>query len=265
MKIALKGGAAKELRYGGELIRRAADGFLNMADMWKAAGSPPNKRPAQFMRLPTTLELTRALEESVGLSHTFQTQIGRGKGVLAHPLMAVSYAKYLSAEFHLWANRVVLDRIEESDNPELALRRTYDRVVALWRKQGRSDKWIQHRLATVSVRHKFTDTLKEHGLSEGVEYAACTNAIYKPVLGCTAKEALIQRDLPKSANLRDHLEVCDLAAVALSEASAEELIAELELFGQSECENACRATAGAIARAREDARRVIAESRRHRS
>jgi len=39
------------LRYNGELIRRGADGMVNLTDMWRAAGSLPNKEPPNWMRL----------------------------------------------------------------------------------------------------------------------------------------------------------------------------------------------------------------------
>ena len=216
------------------------------------------------MRLTTTQELVRVLEENMGIPHVLRKRQGRTGGSRAHPLAAVSYARFVSPEFHAWANQVILERIEERDDAELAVVRAHQRAAAIWRRQGRDEKWIQHRLASIPVRHRFTDTLKAHGITEGVEYAACTNAIYKPLLGGTAKEALIELDLPANANLRDHLEVKELAAVSLSEASAEDLIAEHDLRGQAECESACRASASAIAKALDHAREVIADAKRRR-
>lgn len=248
-----------ELHYNGELIRRRIDGTVNLTDMWKAAGSPPNKEPPQWERLPTTSELIRVLEENMGFSHVLQKQRGRTGGSMGHPLVAVSYARYLSPEFHVWANHVILQRIEERGNPELGLTRMRDRAIEFWRSKGKPDAWIRQRLNSINVRHQFTDALKAHGIAEGWEYAACTDAIYKPLLGDVAKDVRRKRDLPPSANLRDHLNVPELAAVALSESVAEQGIIEQSLRGASKCREACSASSKAVARAVADAKRVIAE------
>lgn len=120
---------AGELVYRDVVIHRGKDGMVNLTDMWKAQGSPANKDPSQWTRLRTTRELETVLGESMGISQTFRKRIGRGLGTWAHPLMAVSYAKYLSPEFHIWANQVILERIEERRDPELGMSRARERAI----------------------------------------------------------------------------------------------------------------------------------------
>ena len=253
---------SKELRYGGELIRRSKDGMISLTDMWKAIDSPANKDAAQWMRLRTTRDLVTVLEQNMGISHVLIKRQGRTGGTWAHPLAAVAYAKYLSPEFHAWANQVVLERIEERSDPELSMSRARDRAVAIWRGQGKSDAWIQNRINTVFVRHRFTDVLKVHGISEGWEYGYCTNGIYRKLLGGSTKEVLLERSLPASANLRDHLDARELAAIALCEASAEEAIEEHDLRGIEQCHSACLVSAEIIATAVAKAREAVADLKR---
>lgn len=44
------------------------------------------------------------------LKHVYETRAGRGGGTWAHWHIAMAYAKFLSNEFHMWANTVVRER-----------------------------------------------------------------------------------------------------------------------------------------------------------
>jgi hypothetical protein len=66
------------------------------------------------------------------------------------------------------------------------------------------------------------------------------------VLGGTAKEVKVERNLGPADNLRDNLDNVELSAVSLSESLAGEKIDIHALFGLQECERACRTSATAV-------------------
>jgi hypothetical protein len=78
----------------------------SLTDMWKAAGSPPGKRPVDWLRQSGTEELMQAfLSQSVN-SHFASDPIrtakgGTNPGTWAATDLAIAYAQFISAEFHL--------------------------------------------------------------------------------------------------------------------------------------------------------------------
>ncbi len=230
-------------------IRRDKRGMVNLTDMWRTAGSPPNKEPRQWAHLQSTRDLAEFLAQNVGKSHVLRSSPGRDGGTWACRNLAVWYAKYLSPEFHAWANQVIAERIEEDRNPELAYTRGRSRAIAGYRRQGKSDRWIQARLDGIPSRVHLTEKLQERGLSKSSEFAACTNALYVPLLGGTAKEVKLSRDLPAKSNLRDNMTAVELASVALGETLAEERIDGQDLYGARQCAGACSESGYAVANA----------------
>ena len=86
--------------------------------------------------------------------------------------------------FKRWLAKVGSERIEEIQNPELAM----DRMKELYEKKGYSKSWINMRDRGIATRHNLTDEWKERGINKGIEYAILTNEIYKSGFGVTAKE-----------------------------------------------------------------------------
>ncbi|MBB3811459.1 KilA-N domain-containing protein [Pseudochelatococcus contaminans] len=102
------------LVYNGEVINARGE-TLSLTDMWKAAGSDPAKAPAQWQRLPQSVEFIDHVSAIVGKSHNGIFQVVRGgnnPGTWAHWHVALAYAKYLSPEFHVWCNEVVRAHME---------------------------------------------------------------------------------------------------------------------------------------------------------
>jgi DNA-damage-inducible protein D len=70
----------------------------------------------------------------------------------------------LKAEpFKLWLAQVGKERIEEIENPELAL----ERVEEIYRAKGYSEEWIQTRIKSIGIRKELTDEWKGRGVHEG--------------------------------------------------------------------------------------------------
>ena len=140
--------------------------------------------------------------------------------------------------------------LEETRDPSKAV----DRAVSTWRRQGKTDSWIQTRTSGIAQRHVFTDTLKAHGV-EGQGYGKCTNAIYKPILGGTKSEIVKKKNLPVKVNLRDSLTGVELAGVMLAEAIATDRIEEHNAKGNEQCASHSKIAAISVSKAISEGRK----------
>lgn len=120
--------------------------------------------------------------------------------------------------FKRWLARVGSERIEEINNPELAM----DRMKQIYEKKGYSKSWIEQRERGITTRHNLTDEWKERGVKIGKDYAILTNEIYKSGFGFSAKEYKNIKGLHDSKNLRDSMSNIELALTNLGEATAVE-------------------------------------------
>jgi len=77
--------------------------------------------------------------------------------------------------FKLWLAKVGYERIEETEDPELA----FERAMQTYLKKGYSKEWINQRLKSVEVRKELTDEWQQRGIKEGLEYAILTDEITK--------------------------------------------------------------------------------------
>ena len=73
----------------------------------------------------------------------------------------------------MWLARVGNDRINESQDPELAI----DRAMIYYRNLGDSEEWINARLQSIQFRKELTDEWKRSGVKEGIEFAILTNVM----------------------------------------------------------------------------------------
>ena len=104
-------------------------------------------------------------------------------------------------------------------------------------------KRIEARLKGKRIRTTFTSTLQEHGVTEGWQFARCTDAIYKPILGGSTQVVKSERGLAKKANLRDEIDEFELTQVMFAEALAERKIKKEQLDGFIQCESAAAESA----------------------
>ena len=120
--------------------------------------------------------------------------------------------------FKRWLAKVGSERIEEINNPELAM----DRMKLIYEKKGYSKSWIEQRERGITTRHNLTDEWKERGANNKKDYAILTNEIYKSGFGLSAKEYKSVKGLHDSQNLRDSMTNIELALTNLGEATAVE-------------------------------------------
>lgn len=100
-------------------------------------------------------------------------------------------------------------------------------------------KRIEARLRGRQIRVKFCDTLMAHGVTEGWQFAACTDATYVALFDATAKGLRQQRGLPAKATPRETMSTVELAAVYMAEALADEVITTENRQGFRPCKDAC--------------------------
>jgi hypothetical protein len=239
------------LRHNGFELDFSEGQMISLTQLWRMMGCPENQNPYEWKRLPETKKLVEQISEEYkgGKSRILESKRGKGGETLAHHKLAIEYAGYLSVELRSLFLGWIKDRIEEESNPELAIKRGQDRAIAQWRKQGKSEQWIDTRLKGIDHRHTFTDSLKDHGVTTGYEFAGCTNAIYEPILGGTAKEIKEQRNIPVKTSLREGMSRSELAAVQLAEIIASERMDKANSQGFDECKAVAEKTSKAISQA----------------
>ena len=121
--------------------------------------------------------------------------------------------------FKLWLAQVGSDRLDEIENPELAIQRTRE----LYKLKGYSDDWIEKRMRSIAIREELTDEWKNRGVKEQKEYAILTAEISKATFGLTPSEYKKIKGL-RSQNLRDHMNDLELIFSMLGEASTTAIV-----------------------------------------
>src|SRR5215212_7526001 len=116
-----------------------------------------------------------------------------------------------------WLAQTARERLEEENNPELAVMRTR----RLYESKGYSRRWVDKRLRGVSARHELTGEWYKRGATESDQYRALTNAFMKGAFGMEVEEYRRHKNLFKTGeNLRDHMSDLELALTALGETVA---------------------------------------------
>ena len=116
--------------------------------------------------------------------------------------------------FKRWLARVGKERIDEIENPELAMARMQE----LYEKKGYPKEWIDKRLRGIAVRQDLTDEWKNRGASSSVEFAILTNEIMQGTFDLKVDEYKQLKSLERE-NLRDHMTDIELILTMLAEAT----------------------------------------------
>ena len=120
--------------------------------------------------------------------------------------------------FKLWLAKVGYERIEETEDPELAI----DRAMQTYLKKGYSKEWINQRLKTIEVRKELTGEWQERGVKVGLEFAILTDEITKTWSDKSVKEYKKFKNLQKQ-NLRDNMTDLELIFTMLGEKMTTEI------------------------------------------
>jgi hypothetical protein len=158
--------------------------------------------------------------------------------------------------FKRWLAQVGSERIEEINNPELAM----DRMKALYEKKGYSKPWIEQRERGIATRHNLTDEWRERGANIGKDYAILTNEIYKSGFDLTAKQYRNIKGIHESRNLRDSMTNIELALTNLGEASSVEIHKKHNSFGMNNLKKDINTAGKVIKKAREELEKELDSS-----
>jgi len=147
--------------------------------------------------------------------------------------------------FKVWLAKVGYERIEETEDPELA----FDRAMETYLAKGYSKEWINQRLKSIEVRKELTDEWAERGMKQGLEYAILTNELTKAWAGKDVKEYKSYKGLKKE-NLRDNMSNLELVLNMLAEASTTEISKKKQPQGIEENKDIARKGGNAAKQAR---------------
>ena len=168
--------------------------------------------------VPTLLVETAGGKQKMGCANT--------KGLLR---IIQSIPSPKAEPFKLWLAQVGSERIEEIENPELAIQRTRE----TYKLKGYSDEWIEKRMRSIEIREELTEEWSERGIKEQKEYAILTAQISKATFGLTPSEYKEVKNL-KRENLRDHMTDLELIFSMLGEASTAAIVKAQKPIGFTE-------------------------------
>ncbi len=130
--------------------------------------------------------------------------------------------------FKRWLAKVGYERIQEIENPELAIKRTR----ATYQLKGYSDEWIEKRIRGIEVRKNLTDEWQKRGVKGENEYSILTSEISKAAFGMTPEEYKNHKGLESPhENLRDHMTDLELIFSMLGEAATTEIAEKRDVVG----------------------------------
>jgi hypothetical protein len=120
--------------------------------------------------------------------------------------------------FKLWLARVGYERIEETEDPEIAIQR----ALVTYLKKGYSKNWVDLRLKSIEIRKDLTNEWNERGVKTNDEFAILTDDISFAWAGLKTKDYKKHKDLKKE-NLRDNMTNLELVLNMLAETATTEI------------------------------------------
>jgi len=130
--------------------------------------------------------------------------------------------------FKRWLAKAGYERIQEIENPELAIKRT--RI--LYKLKGYSENWIEKRMRGIAIREELTDEWQKRGAQKQKDYEILTAEISKATFGITPSNYKKIKNL-KRENLRDHMDDLELIFTMLGEKAT----TEIHITNNSQCVN----------------------------
>ncbi len=118
--------------------------------------------------------------------------------------------------FKKWLAKVGFERLEEAQNPELAVKR----AIALYRAKGYDDEWIDARIRNKSSHELLCAEWNQRGVIEYVAFL--TDAISLGTFGIKTAEHKRIKGL-KSQPLRDNMTPIELTLTTLGEQATREI------------------------------------------
>lgn len=121
--------------------------------------------------------------------------------------------------FKRWLAKVAYERIQEVQDPEIAIKR----AIAEYQIQGRSMDWIEQRIRSIMVRKELTSEWKKRGVDETHEFAILTSVLSIRTFGIGIGDHKKVKNIKNNHNLRDHMTDMELILTMLGEKSTKEI------------------------------------------
>lgn len=151
--------------------------------------------------------------------------------------------------FKQWLAKVGYERIQEIENPELAIRRMREIFI----QKGYSDEWIEKRIRGMEIRKTLTTEWDKRGINRQEDYAILTAEISKAAFGMTPEQYKKHKGLDKKTeNLRDHMTDLELIFTMLGDASTTEIARNRNTQGFNENKKASQEGGTVAGKAREE-------------
>ena len=134
--------------------------------------------------------------------------------------------------FKRWLAKVGYERIQEIEDPELAMKR----MRAIYKAKGYPENWIEKRERGIAIREDLTDEWNKRGIREQKEYAILTAEISKATFGMTPSQYKKYKGLVRE-NLRDHMNDLELILTMLGEATTTKITKDRDSRGFPKLKN----------------------------
>lgn len=254
----------------GEQVRRSLkqDGRTLYAAIDVVAALSGARQPAEYwsdlkIREPGLADLCQAMTFSASADAEPVTLDGVDVEGVLRLVQSIPAAR--AERVRRWLAQTARERIEEENNPELAVMRTR----RLYESKGYSRRWVDKRLRGVSARHELTGEWFKRGATESDQYRALTNTLVKGAFGMEVEDYRRHKNLFKTGeNLRDHMSDLELALTALGETVAVALHRDRDSRGYEELESDAHAAGEIVAKTREEIEartgRPVVQSGNHR-
>lgn len=185
-----------------------------------------SKDPARYWRV-VKHRMIKEGNQSVSNCNELKIQASDGKFYAVDVMtreqifrMLQSIPSKKAEPFKLWLAKLGNERLEEIENPDLAIQRGYDGYI----KKGKSAKWAKARVNSILHRNDLTQKWLEHGINEPKEFAALTDRESKGTFGKTTGEMKKEKSLTPAQNLRDNMTEAELLAQDASDVAISLLI-----------------------------------------
>ncbi len=150
--------------------------------------------------------------------------------------------------FKKWLAKVGYERIQEIQNPEIAIKR----AMLSYKAKGYDDDWVKARVQTIVSRKELTSEWKKRGVKDGWEYALLTDAISQETFHLKTKEHRNHKRLGKGHALRDHMTPLELVLTMLGETATVEIAKNKNAQGLNANKDAAKSGGRVAGKARTD-------------
>jgi DNA-damage-inducible protein D len=130
--------------------------------------------------------------------------------------------------FKRWLARVGYERIQETQDPAIAIKR----AILQYQIQGRENDWINRRIKGLVARKGLTDEWNKRGVKEPWQYGALTNLLSTETFGIDTTVHKKLKGLPaKGKSLRDNMTEIELTLTELAELSTKKIAEKSKALG----------------------------------